>query len=159
MNITYLTGDATRPVSKGHKIIAHICNDVGAWGAGFVLALSRRWGNKAKSSYQAFGRKKGFKLGTVDFVRVEADPFGDKIWIANMIAQHDIRPHNGVPPIRYSKLQDCLEKVAEEARGLNASVHMPRIGCGLAGGTWNNVEPIIKETLKDVNVFVYDLPK
>jgi hypothetical protein len=25
------------------KLICHICNDLGGWGKGFVLALSRRW--------------------------------------------------------------------------------------------------------------------
>ncbi|WP_253732040.1 hypothetical protein [Listeria monocytogenes] len=41
--ITYLKGDATNPMAKGNKIIAHICNDVGGWGKGFVLAISRKW--------------------------------------------------------------------------------------------------------------------
>ncbi|MBV9509840.1 MAG: Appr-1-p processing protein, partial [Caulobacteraceae bacterium] len=43
MAITYLKGDATQPTGKGNKIIAHICNDLGGWGKGFVLALSKRW--------------------------------------------------------------------------------------------------------------------
>jgi hypothetical protein len=39
-------------------------------------------------------------------------------------------------------------------------VHMPRIGCGLAGGQWEEIEPIIETTLgaKGVAVTVYDLP-
>ncbi|MEV6001124.1 Appr-1-p processing protein, partial [Streptomyces griseomycini] len=28
---------------KGVKVIAHVCNDIGGWGKGFVLAVSRRW--------------------------------------------------------------------------------------------------------------------
>jgi hypothetical protein len=43
MEIGYRVGDATAPAAEGQKIIAHICNDQGAWGKGFVLALSRRW--------------------------------------------------------------------------------------------------------------------
>jgi len=37
-------------------------------------------------------------------------------------------------------------------------VHMPRIGCGLAGGKWEKIEPIILSELidKGINVFVYD---
>jgi hypothetical protein len=36
---------------------------------------------------------------------------------------------------------------------------MPRIGCGLAGGTWDKIEPIIERTLlaKGIEVVVYDL--
>ena len=39
--IKYLVGDATKPQIAGNKIIAHICNDIGAWGRGFVLAVSK----------------------------------------------------------------------------------------------------------------------
>lgn len=40
-----------------------------------------------------------------------------------------------------------------------ASIHMPRIGCGLAGGKWEVIEQIIKEELidKEIAVTVYDL--
>lgn len=39
------------------------------------------------------------------------------------------------------------------------TVHIPRIGCGLAGGSWDKVENIIKETLckNNIQVYVYDL--
>lgn len=40
--ITYLKGDATNPQSEENKIIAHICNDIGGWGKGFVVAISKR---------------------------------------------------------------------------------------------------------------------
>jgi hypothetical protein len=40
--IKYVIGDATRPEGTGNRIIAHVCNDYGGWGAGFVLALSKR---------------------------------------------------------------------------------------------------------------------
>lgn len=37
---------------------------------------------------------------------------------------------------------------------------MPRIGCGLAGGTWDRVGPIVEEELcaHGVPVMVYDWP-
>jgi O-acetyl-ADP-ribose deacetylase (regulator of RNase III) len=34
--ITYLVGDATALETPGLKIIVHVCNDIGAWGKGFV---------------------------------------------------------------------------------------------------------------------------
>ena len=42
----------------------------------------------------------------------------------------------------------------------NYSIHMPRIGCGLAGGDWKTIENIIQRTFVDianVDVYVYDL--
>jgi hypothetical protein len=41
--LKYVIGDATSPQGTGNKIIVHICNDIGGWGLGFVLALSKRW--------------------------------------------------------------------------------------------------------------------
>ena len=39
-NIAYVQGDATQPQGTGARIIVHICNDIGGWGAGFVLVHS-----------------------------------------------------------------------------------------------------------------------
>lgn len=51
--ISYLKGDATNLVIPGNKIIVHICNDIGAWGKGFVLAVSKRWSESEKGGYYA----------------------------------------------------------------------------------------------------------
>ena len=53
-----------------------------------------------------------------------------------------------------------LLEVAARAKSDSATVHMPRIGCGLAGGNWLEVERIIDETLGDqhLDVTVYDFP-
>jgi O-acetyl-ADP-ribose deacetylase (regulator of RNase III) len=66
----------------------------------------------------------------------------------------------GVPPIRYDALRVGLQKVAFEAERVGASVHMPRIGCGLAGGKWDEVEGIVRDELiaARIEVFVYNLP-
>lgn len=155
-SIHYTTGDATRPQAEGNKIIAHICNDIGGWGKGFVLALSKRW-KQPEVAYRQWHRDRDqndFTLGAIQLVRVEPD-----VWVANLIGQHDIRTRNGVPPIRYEAVEQCLVKLAEEASQRKASVHMPRIGCGLAGGTWDRIEPIIRQMLAErgIEVVVYDL--
>lgn len=157
--ITYVVGDATFPVGEGNKIIAHICNDVGGWGAGFVLALSRRW-KEPEDCYQKWFREDSIqgrlRLGEVQFVAVE-----EALWVANMIAQKGLYPEGDVPPIRYQALAESLEEVAAKALELGATVHMPRIGCGLAGGTWEKIEPIIRSQLceQKIPVYVYDLPR
>ena len=43
MNINDVIGDATQPVGAGPKIIVHVCNDIGGWGRGFVVAISNHW--------------------------------------------------------------------------------------------------------------------
>lgn len=151
----YLKGDATVPQAPGTKIIAHICNDLGGWGKGFVLAISKRW-TSPEESYRAWHRDRAhndFALGNIQIVQV-----GSYIHIANMIAQHGMKAGSNGQPIRYEAVADCLAKLAIAARDMGASVHMPRIGTGLAGGTWERIEPIILQTLiaADVQVYVYD---
>ena len=156
--IIYTTGDATSPGGTGNKIIVHICNDIGGWGKGFVLALSKKW-KAPEDSYRSWYRGETeipFELGQVQFVKVE-----NNILVANLLAQHDIIPRSGIPPVRYDAVRQCLEKVAMKALSLNASVHMPRIGCGLAGGKWEEIEIIVSQTLisQGIEVTVYDLPR
>lgn len=161
--INYFKGDATHPTGDDNKIITHICNDIGGWGKGFVLAISKRW-KSPEMQYRQWHKDNSFtvgkfsvpfELGQTQFVQVEIEPV---VKIANMIAQHGIRKSNNVAPIRYESLRECLRSVCVEARALQASVHMPYIGCGLAGGKWEMIEPIIREELtsQGVDVYVYE---
>jgi O-acetyl-ADP-ribose deacetylase (regulator of RNase III) len=155
MEIQYTKGDATDPKTPGNKVIVHICNDVGGWGAGFVLAISKRW-KEPEQSYRAWYKNQAegappFELGEVQFVQVK-----DDLWVANLIGQYRLSPEKGIPPIRYDAVEQGLTKVADWAKEHNASVHMPRIGCGLAGGKWEEIGPIVEKTLAGLEVTVYD---
>jgi O-acetyl-ADP-ribose deacetylase (regulator of RNase III) len=157
MGIAYVTGDASNPGGTNPRVIAHVCNDIGGWGAGFVLALSRRWPSP-EGLYRAWARGEGdvpFALGQVQFVEVE-----DGLWVANLIGQHGVRRRGAGPPVRYEAIREGLRRVAEYAGEKGASVHMPRIGCGLAGGRWEEIGPIIEAEVvsRGVAVTVYDLP-
>ncbi|MEU8513347.1 macro domain-containing protein [Kitasatospora sp. NPDC048722] len=154
--ITYVRGDATAPQAKGVKVIAHVCNDLGGWGKGFVLALSKRW-REPEAEFRRWHReraKNDFGLGALQLVQVE--PY---VWVANMVGQRGIRTgrSTGVP-VRYEAIDTALSALGERAAELGASVHMPRIGCGLAGGRWERVEPLVRARLveRGVAVTVYD---
>jgi len=154
-DIVYIKGDATIPQAKGTKIIAHICNNLGGWGKGFVLAISKRW-QSPEQEYRLWHRnrsKNDFLLGNIQIIQTEK-----YVYVANMLGQQGMKTGSNGVPIRYKAVKECLEKLTEEAINLNASVHMPRIGCGLAGGKWEKIEPLIKETLIKNNVptTVYD---
>jgi O-acetyl-ADP-ribose deacetylase (regulator of RNase III) len=150
-----IKGDATSPQAKGPKIIAHVCNDLGGWGKGFVLAVSKRW-PEPERAFREWHRNRAtndFGLGAVQLVQVRPET-----WVANMIGQRGIRTGSKGPPVRYEAIERCLTTLAGHAKDLEASVHMPRIGCGLAGGKWERIEPIIEETLlrQDIATTVYD---
>lgn len=155
--LRFVVGDATAPVGDGPKIIAHVCNDIGGWGAGFVVAVSKRW-KQPEREFRAWhrgGEAAGFRLGAAQLVEV-----GPALFVANIIGQRDIkRGRDGTPPVRYDAIREGLAKVRAFADEQRASVHMPRIGCGLAGGDWKIVEAIVRDELvaHEINVTVYDL--
>ncbi len=108
-------------------------------------------------------------LGEIQVVPVK-DEFGT-VFVVNMIAQHNFKSVENPVALRYQALADCFRKLGEWiesyriAKGLmvrpdtigEVSIHMPRIGCGLAGGSWDKVELLIGTMLFDYEVFVYDL--
>lgn len=154
-SITYIKGDATDPQAKGPKIIAHICNNMGGWGKGFVVAISKRWKEPEADYRDWYKNGPDFELGNVRYVKVRKD-----IIVANMIAQQGMKTGSKGPPIRYEALRKCLIDVHKIAKEHNASVHAPRIGTGLAGGSWGVIGPMIEEIFNDdVRVFVYDYQK
>lgn len=152
MTLKYLIGDATAPNVPGNKIIAHISNSQGGWGSGFVLAVSKRW-KQPEHVYR--NNAPNLTLGTVQIVPVEPE-----ITVVNMIAQEGFRSTENQVAVKYIALESCLCLVADLAKATNASVHMPRIGCALGGGSWAVVTQVITDTLLDENVstYVYDFP-
>ncbi len=185
--INYIKGDATEPVGEGKKFIIHCCNDIGAWGSGFVLALNKRWqypyveyknwADNGKYWYSKVNMYRPgyynpsknlnvqcpFVLGQIQLVKVEKD-----IYVINMIGQRGVgeatidfinEEQVRIPPIRYESLKECLHRVAQCAIMHGASIHCPRFGSDRAGGNWNKIEKLITECLTDrnVSVTVYDL--
>jgi O-acetyl-ADP-ribose deacetylase (regulator of RNase III) len=175
--IHYVQGDATAPKTPGNKVIVHVCNDIGGWGRGFVLSLSKRWHEPERLYRRWFQEGANMllvpgeseltigqdpTLGAVQFVPVSyigyPPKFKEVTYVANMIAQRGVLPDDkDTPPIRYDALESCLKHVKLFVEHLgDASVHMPRIGCGLSGGKWSDIEPIIERSLSSVDVYVYD---
>ena len=143
----------------------------GGWGRGFVLAVSRRWPEperhyrawyhfrKLDLFLQSLARRTDkkfivttgdFRLGEVQLVEVLPD-----VHVLNMIAQEGLHAGSKGPPIRYEALGACLEKADEMATSFGASLHMPRIGTGLAGGRWEHVEPLLVKIRNEVYVYEY----
>ena len=160
--VSYVEGDATAPKRDGLKIIAHCCNNVGGWGAGFVVALSKKWA-RPEAEYRRWYHQHGdvkFRtlLGAMQLVPVEDDTM-----VANIIGQHGLKSSGGETPIRYDAISKGFGYIAQYAvqnPERKVAVHMPRIGCGLAGGSWSQIEPLIDKhfVARSIPVTVYDFP-
>lgn len=153
--IRLVRGDALEPRGTGPRIIAHIVNDkTPNWGAGFGRALQLKWPGAQQHFAKVFAERAGPKLGQTSISRVGGD-----IYVFQMIAQRGYGP-SPATRLRYEALRRCLEQLRHAAIELNASVHMPLIGTGQAGGSWGLVENLITEELcaPGVAVTVYQLP-
>jgi Zn-dependent peptidase ImmA (M78 family) len=155
--IVYLRGDATEPRGPGKKIIAFVINDKGrSWGAGFARAIQRKWPFVLDEFQTRMTQNRSeFVLGNVNRSVIDSETT-----VFEMIAQRGYGESNR-PRIRYAALEACLKKLGKEASGSGASVHMPRIGCGQAGGSWLVVRELIESTLlqRGVRVNIYELPE
>ena len=140
-------GDATDPGQylTGTKYIIHCCNDIGAWGSGFVLALSKKW-PKAEAAYKEWAANENghFGLGMIQLVEV-----GNSTLVVNMVGQHGIASHLHRPPIRYKAIRKCLATLRPLALSAKATIHAPRFGSDRAGGCWYIIEDMIKKELCD----------
>jgi O-acetyl-ADP-ribose deacetylase (regulator of RNase III) len=152
--ISYLTGDATDPVADGARIIVHIVNDKTAnWGGAFARALRNAY-PLAQQDFRAWAQEGHLELGEVQITDVE-----DDLYVATMVAQRGYGTSQR-PRLRYDAVRRGLATVAHAARQLAATVHMPRIGAGMAGGSWDVIGELIESELiaNGISVTVYSLP-
>jgi O-acetyl-ADP-ribose deacetylase (regulator of RNase III) len=160
----YIEGDLFNHVPNDSDevvIIAHVCNDIGAWGAGFVVPLGRKYPS-ARESYMSMTER---NLGEVMFV-----PMAEKVVVANMIGQEGVGPkfdgNKMIPPIRYDALKQCMHHVHDMAKllqqqGKKVRIACPMFGAGLAGGDWNTIAIMIGLIWSEMGIEtnIYYLPQ
>ncbi|MEO1948796.1 ImmA/IrrE family metallo-endopeptidase [Thioclava sp.] len=156
MPIRLLHGDILEPRNGGKKIICQLVNDKAVkWGGGVAKKISKRFPDAEKIyTEQLTTIPQRDRLGKVVFVEVSED-----LRIASLIAQEGYGP-SLFPRIRYSALQACLEQVAKHAAAIGASIHMPKIGTGSAGGDWLTIEEMLDDIMVRSGLFVtvYEVP-
>lgn len=137
-------------------ILTHCVNNRGIWGAGFVLAIGAKW-PEARTAYRSWCAYHDpmYLLGKIQFVKIHPH-----LIIAHVVGQDGI----GRGSLRIPALLQGLEQVALLASRLEAApyrkqvlVQMPKIGCGIAGGSWDEVGPLVSTALGDCRVRVRSL--
>lgn len=156
LQISYLLGDARRPRGTGRRVIAHIVNDATPnWGGGFALEVAKEW-PFVQDDFREWVEqdRNNLSLGNVHLTKID-----DDVSIVHMVAQRGYGRSNS-PRIRYAALSDTLDGLREIAYKNGATVHMPRIGTGQAGGHWELIRELIDERLvrRGIPVFVYSPP-
>jgi hypothetical protein len=156
--INYLKGDATNPIiENGNRFIIHVCNNVGGFGAGFARCVRNKW-KVVYEKYNKLSDSNTLHLGNIQFVSV-----GNKdnpLYVVNMIAQNGYICDSNPVPLNYTALSICLASIDLHLTNFykdKNSIHLPYIGCGLAGGSWNKVSDILQKWLGHRDLYVYKL--
>jgi Zn-dependent peptidase ImmA (M78 family) len=155
-SVLELYGDALEPRGEGRRLIAHIVNDKTAnWGAGFGRTVRERY----PMAQLEFRRWVSRDPTNLNLGNVHVSTVSDDLLLVHMIAQHGYG-ESYKPRLRYDALVKCLRKVKDISEEQHASVHMPRIGTGYAGGNWSYILELVDEYLAraGVPVTVYTLP-
>jgi len=169
--VIYAIGDATLVSGAGPCVIAHVVNDVGAWGRGFTAPLEARYPGQA-AMYRRWARNQEFDARGVVIpfglgrILVTKTPSPD-VYVAHLCAQSGLPGAHNPHPLDYEALDEALGALATRLtqnahlhRRDAARVQVPRIGAGLARGNWAKIAPLVERTLCAVtSVTVLDPPK
>lgn len=122
-------------------VIVHGCNCFCTMGAGIAKSLRDEWPDVYKADLLTV-KGEISKLGTISTALIKL-PSGINFAVINAYTQFTFWEKN---PIHYESLFKCFQKIKEFFSG--SRIAYPLIGCGLAGGNWNVVEPLIDQALE-----------
>ena len=129
-------------VKQGH--IVHGCNAKGVMGSGVALAVKQMY-PLAFKDYRDIYEDEGLDLGM-------AYPYmpSEELVIWNAITQEGF----GQPTrnCSYDAIQECFAQINEAMGivtdlGIVQEIHIPFLGAGLGGGSWNIIKAIIEDTV------------
>ena len=167
MQITYIKGDLIELTLQGKfDVIAHGCNCFCTMGAGIAVAMKETFGCDTFELEDLKCKRDINKLGTIDYeyrttllpatkINVKKMDFvwrqGYHFAVINAYTQYSYGKNHvdGTDkPIDYSAITLCMRKINHMFRG--ATIGLPKIGAGLAGGDWDLISRIIETELKDL---------
>ena len=126
-------------------VIVHGCNARGVMGAGVAKAVKERYPG-AYRLYRGFYERLGLTVGQILPYVVPNGGAEPKLLIVNAIIQENYGTYRR--QVDYEGLERCFAQLPYLAKAYQLrDVHFPLIGCGLAGGEWSVVAPIIERTL------------
>jgi len=159
MSLNIIKGDLFKhlPSAKDKKILIPQCNnDIGGWGSGFVVAVSK-YNKNPELAYREWASSKDWREDTNQQEQCKSSPnfalgecqvvkCSDNVYVANMIGQHKTISHGEKVPVRYWALAKCMRFVAEIREKLNIDeIWTVRFGSNLARGRQDFIETLINE--------------
>ena len=134
-------------------VLIHQCNCFNNMGAGIAPLIAKRFPEAHHADLQTI-RGDLNKLGSFSYATTEQE-----LIVINAYGQYHYSRHKERTGTEYPALRKALQGVSEFLRNIDSTcklkIGMPKIGCGLGGGSWDIVSNIINEELSDFDVTVY----
>lgn len=151
MSVVERQGDV---LTSGADVIAHQVNCFGVMGAGVAKQIRTKY-PKVYAEYKKICDDNQNNIGLLGLSHWV--PIGERQWIANLFGQHGYG--RGDVYTVYPALKTALLRTVRGCEELEEQVvHTVRlalpykIGCGLAGGDWRVVLPMIQKISEDTDV-------
>lgn len=141
--IKYKEGDLIQD-SIYFDVIAHGCNCFNTFGSGIAYQIKKFFPQVYNEDLKTTKGDKN-KLGSYTFCKI--NPL---LTVVNLYTQYGYGRNQ--QHVDYNALQQCMKLLKQDFGG--NKIALPQIGCGLGGGDWNKVEPIIQKELFDEDVTI-----
>lgn len=135
-------------------IICHQTNCFHTMGGGIALQIRNKWPNvyAEDGQYNKLVGSKGI-FGTLLMCKTnDRRSSGRNIFVANLYGEYDYHKKHATD---YKMLQKALDELAEKMHSPfydGDVIGFPKyLGCGLAGGDWGVVYPMIRDFAKKIN--------
>lgn len=140
-------GNLITLAQKGEfDVIGHGCNCFCRMGAGIAPQMAKAFGVDKLPLESEENKGLKSKLGKIDYVVL------DSVIAVNIYSQYNWKQTPTHKPLDLEALTKALKEMNEVFKGKH--IGLPQIGCGLAGGNWEEVREIIKAELKDCEVTI-----
>jgi len=136
-----IQGDLVELALHGHfDVIVHGCNCFCAMGGGIARSIKAVFPAAFEADCQTQQGDRG-KLGTTTWTQCPTE--SGFVTVVNAYTQYDYAGPGVL--VDYLALEHCLQWVAKTFP--DQRIGLPKIGAGLAGGNWSQIEPIMEKTL------------
>lgn len=148
--INYKQGNVLTDLMLGHiTTVAHGCNCAGGFGSGIAGQIGMLF-PKVRDAYYELFEQGGATLGFFQPVKV-----GENKTIINCGTQQNFMPR-GINHLDMAALEEILHKLVLLPE--SEIIGIPKIGAGLAGGDWNEIEGLVNKVFMQRDITVYILP-
>ena len=139
--IKYIDGDLLKLAEEGNfDVIGHCANCYHSMGAGIAPQIKAKY-PEAYAADCATTKGDIKKLGTISYTETT------KPIVVNLYGQFDYTGRRkGEMDLNYEALRSALKATKERFSG--KIFGFPKMGSGLAGGSWEIIEKIIEEEMK-----------